>query len=496
MLVALVLAPFLRPALMPEFQDRNVQVRLQGQPGASNQWMTAKTAEVARAIESLPGVDSVGAHVGRAVTGDRVVNVSSSDVWVTIEPAANYEATLDAIKEAAGRTPDLGAEVVSYSTQKMRDVGALMTGENQVKGSGLDVLTGLDQPLAVRLYGQDPVVLNEQAARVQQLMAGIDGVVDPRVATTQMQPTIEIEVDLAKAQAFGVTPGSVRRAEATLLQGIQVGSVFEDQAVFDVIVQGVPSTRRSVADVRNLLIDRPDKSHVTLGQVATVRTVDTPAVIKRDAVSRRVDVVAGVQGRSARDVAAQLQGEIASWEFPLEYHAEVLSNSTADEIALGRVIGFSIAGLIAAFLLFQAAFRSWRLAIVMAAGVPVALAGGVIGTLFTGRELSLGALLGLVAVLGLVVRTGMLMITELQAGASARDRLVPVLTTTLALVGLSLPFVVLGNRPGLEILHPFAVVLLSGLLTAALVTLFFLPVLYQRFGRRTPEPVVADPVAA
>ena len=495
-LVALVLAPMLRPALMPEFQDRNVQVRLQGQPGASNEWMTARTAEVARAIESLPGVDSVGAHVGRAVAGDRVVDVNSSDVWVTIGPDANYEATLRAIEQAAARTPELGAETVSYSTQKMRDVGALLSGENAVQGSGLDVLTGLDQPLAVRLYGQDPVVLNEQAAVVQKLMAGIEGVVDPRIATTQMQPTIEIEVDLAKAQSFGLTPGSVRRAEATLLQGIQVGSVFEDQAVFDVIVQGVPSIRRSETDVRNLLIDRPDKSHVTLGQVAAVRTVDTPAVIERDAVSRRVDIVAGVQGRSTADVAAQVKGRIATLQFPLEYHAEVVRNSTADEIALGRVVGFSIAGLIAAFLLFQAAFRSWRLALVMAIGIPVALAGGVIATLLTGGELSLGALLGLLAVCGLVARTGMVTITELQAGLPAQDRLVPVLTTTLAIAGLSLPFVVLGNRPGTEILHPFAVVLLGGLVSAALVTLFLLPVLYQRFGRRSPEPVAARPVAA
>jgi Cu/Ag efflux pump CusA len=495
-LVAAVLVPFLRPALMPDFQDRNVQVRLQGRPGASNQWMTAKTTEVATAIESLPGVDSVGAHVGRAVTGDRVVNVSSSDVWVTIAPNVDYQETLEAIKEAAGRTPELGADVVSYSTQKMRDVGALVTGENPIKGRGLDVLTGLDQPLAVRLYGQDPVVLNEQAAIVQKLMAGIEGVVEPRIATTQMQPTIEIEVDLAKAQAFGVTPGSVRRAEATLLQGIQVGSVFEDQAVFDVIVQGVPSTRRSETDVRNLLIDRPDQSHVTLGQVAAVRTVDTPAVIKRDAVSRRVDIVAGVQGRSAGDVTAQVERQIATLQFPLEYHAEVLRNSTADEIALGRVVGFSIAGLIAAFLLFQAAFRSWRLALVMAAGVPVALTGGVLGTLFTGRELSLGALLGLLAVFGLVARTGMLMITELQAGGSPRDRIAPVLTTTLALIGLSLPFVVLGSRPGLEILHPLAVVMLGGLVTATLVTLFFLPVLSQRFIRRTTDPVASEPMGA
>ena len=118
----------------------------------------------------------------------------------------------------------------------MREVGSLQTGTNTVTGSGLDVLTGLNTPVAVRVYGEDPQVLAAEAAKVQQLMSTIDGVVDPRVEGAPTQPTIEIEVDLDKAQQLGITPGAVRRAEATLLQGIQVGSVFEDQKVFDVIV--------------------------------------------------------------------------------------------------------------------------------------------------------------------------------------------------------------------------------------------------------------------
>ena len=108
-------------------------------------------------------------------------------------------------------------------------------------------------------------MLRREASRVQKIMSTVDGVVDPRVDLPATQPTIEIEVDLDRAQAFGVTPGDVRRAEATLLQGIQVGSIFEQQKVFDVIVQGDPGTRGSVEDVRNLLIDRPGGGHVHAG---------------------------------------------------------------------------------------------------------------------------------------------------------------------------------------------------------------------------------------
>jgi Cu/Ag efflux pump CusA len=501
-LIAVIMVPLLSTSLMPSFTDRNVIVRLTGQPGTSNSKMSDQTAQVSRALESLPGVASAGGLIGRAVSGDRVVNVNSSDVWVTIEPGADYDETMQAIRDAAATVPEVTPEVVSYTTEKMRDVGALINGQNPVKGSELNLLTGVEQPLAVRLYGQNPDVLREQADRVQSLLAGVEGVVEPRVITTTSEPTVEIEVDLAKAQAAGVTPGDVRRAEATLLQGIQVGSVFEEQKVFDVIVQGVPGTRSSVENVRNLLIDRPEGGQVRLGEVADVRVVDRPSVIQRDAVSRRVDVVAGVDGRSVEAVAADIRSQIRGMEFPLEYHAEVLQQSTAGEIGIGRAIGVAIGAAIAAFLLFQAAFGSWRLAVVQSAALPLTLVGGLIATLFIGRNLNLGALLGLLAVFALAARMGVSMITEMQDAevarpeegreaviqAAARQRLVPVITSILAIAAFAIPFVVLGTRPGLEIVHSLAVVLLGGLVTTALVTLFGLPAIYRQVA---PAPATA-----
>lgn len=506
-LVALVVLPFLRIALVPSFADRNVVVKLEAPPGASNTRMTQQTTEVVRAVEAVPGVESVGAHVGRAVNGDRTVNVSSSDVWVTIASGADHEATLTAIEQAALSVTDLTSSVVGISTQEMRDVGALVAGSNPVTGDGLNVLTGLQDPVVVRVFGQDPKILAEQAARVQEMMAGVEGISDPHSVVAPTQPTIEIEVDLGKAQRLGVTPGDVRRAEATLLQGIQVGSVFEEQKVFDVIVQGIPATRRSEADVRNLLIDRPVGAPVRLGDVAQVRTVETAAVISRDAVSRRVDVVAGLDGRSATAVAADLRSRLAGMEFPLEYHGAVLVGSTADEIGQARAIGFAVAAALAAFLVFQAAFGSWRLALVMTVAAPLALSGGVVASLFAGRELSLGSLLGLLAAFGLALRTGMVMIWTLQRRereaavdetraslivAGARERLLPVLTSSLAVVLVALPFIVLGSRPGLEILHPLAVVLVGGLITSAFVTLFVLPALYLHVGPGATKPEPLD----
>jgi Cu/Ag efflux pump CusA len=509
--IAVAILPFLNTALTPTFQDRNVVVKLQGAPDVSAPAMTQRATEIGNSLRSLPGVTGVGATVGRAITGDRVVNVNSSDVWVAIAGDADYEATLDSIKDTVGQVPGMTTEVVPFSTQDMRDVGSLQTGTNTVTGSGLDVLTGLNTPVAVRIYGEEPQILAAEAAKVQQLMSTIDGVVNPRVEGAPTQPTIEIEVDLDKAQQLGITPGAVRRAEATLLQGIQVGSVFEDQKVFDVIVLGTPATRSSVSAVQSLLIDRPGGGHLQLGDVAEVRIAQTPPVIHREAVSRHMDVVADLDGRSVGAVVADLEQQLATMSFPLQYHAEVIANSTEDEIQLGRVIGFGIAAIIAAFLLFQAAFNSWRLALVATAALPLSLTGGLLTGLIGGRTFGLGALLGMLALLGLAARYIALMLTTIQGPDGRRgsdddaatvhgragESFGSLIISAAALAAVALPFVVLGPRPGLEILHPLALVLLGGLVSSLVVALFLLPSVYLHLvpqqDEEAPPPHEEEP---
>jgi Cu/Ag efflux pump CusA len=512
-LIAVAILPFLNSAFTPTFQDRTVVVKLQGAPDVSAPAMTQRATEIGNSLRSLPGVTGVGATVGRAITGDRVVNVNSGDIWVALAADADHDATVASIEETVRDVPGMTAEVVPFSTQEMREVGSLRTGTNTVTGNGLDVLTGLNTPIAVRVFGEDPQVLAAEAAKVQQLMTTIDGVVNPRVEGAPTQPTIEIEVDLDKAQQVGIKPGDVRRAEATLLQGIQVGSVFEDQKVFDVIVLGTPATRSGVAAVQSLLIDKPGGGHVRLGDVADVRIAQTPPVIHRDAVSRRLDVIADLEGRSAEAVAADLEQRLATMNFPLQYHAEVITNSTEEEIQLGRVIGFGIAAIIAAFLLFQAAFNSWRLALVATVALPLSLTGGLLSGLIGGRMFGLGALLGMLALLGLAARYIAMMLSSLQGPHGRRghnddastvygragESFGSLIISAAALAAVALPFVVLGPRPGLEILHPLALVLLGGLVSSLVVALFLLPSTYVHLvpqqDEEAPPPREEEPEA-
>ena len=168
--IAVAILPFLNTALTPTFQDRNVVVKLQGAPDVSAPAMTQRATEIGNSLRSLPGVTGVGATVGRAITGDRLVNVNSGDIWVAIAGDADYDATVASIKDTVREVPGMTTEVVPFSTQEMREVGSLHTGTNTVTGSGLDVLTGLNTPVAVRIYGEEPQVLAAEAAKVQQLM--------------------------------------------------------------------------------------------------------------------------------------------------------------------------------------------------------------------------------------------------------------------------------------------------------------------------------------
>jgi Cu/Ag efflux pump CusA len=484
---------------VPKFRDRDVLVHLTAEPGTSNPRMTRMAAALGREVRAIPGVDDAGAHVGRAKTGDQVIDVNSAELWVNIDGDADYDRTLASIEAVVERAPAVDHDLATYTEQRIRDVGALSEGDNSVRGQDIDVLTGSDKPLVVRVYGQDPAILRQQAARVLRVVSQVGGVVDPGLELPVTQPTVEIETDLERAQRFGVKPGDVRRAEAALIQGIHVGSIFEEQKVFDVVVRGVPATRRSVASVRNLLLDRPGGGHFRLGSVADVRVTRTPVAIERDAVSRRLDIEAGVSGRSLDSVASQIEDRLARVAFPLEYHAEVLTRTASDEIDAGRMLVVAIAAAICAFLLLQAAFRSWGIAAMAFLVLPVALVGGLVVALLDGAELSLGSLLGLLALYGLSVRTVVVLVRHLQdlelEGADfglalvlrgAQDRLTPILTSTAGTALVMLPFAIAGSRAGLEIVHPMALVVLGGLLTSTLVSLFVVPALYLRFGGSLP----------
>lgn len=492
MVAGLLLLPFLgRNQLLPSFREPYLTVQLDAPPGTSLPAMNRIVAQASRELRAIPGVSSVAAHVGRAVFGDRVVDVNSAELWVSIHPEADYDATVAAVQRTVDAYTGLDRGVQTYLQQTL----------SNPQTSASDAIT-------VRVFGEDHNVLRSQAERLQQVVAGIDGVVDPHVVLPVEEPTLEIEVDLASAQRYGVKPGDVRRSAATLLSGIQVGSLFEQQKVFDVVVWGVPEIRDSADDVGELLIDTPRGGHVRLKEVADVRIASSPTVIKREGVSPYLDIGFNVQGRDARAVASDVRAVIQNFPFPLEYHAEVLSDFAVRQATQQRILIAGIVALVGIFLLLQASSSSWHLASAILLTSPAALAGGVLAALVGGGSLlSLGVLAGFLAIVGVTLRNSTMLISHYQyleehEGESfgpelilrgAQERLSPILLTTLATGLALLPFVLFGNIPGHEIVRPIAIVVLGGLVTSTLFNLFIVPALYLRFGSSLEPATIFSP---
>lgn len=473
-----VALPFLDQAMRPVLKERDVVVRLDAPPGTSLQRMDEITAQAVEELRGLPGVDDVGAHVGRAVQSDQIVNVNSAEVWVSVDGSADYNDTIVAIESVAGDLPDVSNDVLTYSEQRVTDL----------LGRG-------DDEIVVRVYGADQQILATKAEEVRAAIAGIDGLEDPRVELPAEQSTIEVRPDVLRAGQYGLAPGDVRRDATTLISGLVVGNLFEEQKVFDVAVWGAPAIRQSPTDVEDLLLDTPDGGLVSLGEIADVSVVPNPAVIRHESVDSYVDVTANVSGRDVGAVADEVDSTVAQVEFPLEHHAEVLGEFAEQGEARSRVLSVVVAGLIVIFLLLQAAFSSWRLAILAFATLPMALAGGALAAVIAGGDITLGSVAGFVAVLGLAVRGVIVLIKHYQRllrdgeafGADlvirgTGDRSARILTAAIGAAVVFIPFAVNGASAGFEIVGPMAVVILGGLVTSTLLNLVVIPAFYLRFG--------------
>ncbi|MBB6403203.1 efflux RND transporter permease subunit [Arthrobacter sp. AZCC_0090] len=486
-LAGLALAPQLATGhpTVPVLPDKTLVVQWSTIAGTSDQEMSRITDAAAQELRALPGVANVGGHVGRAITSDQVGDISAGELWVTVSAEASYRDTAAAVQRVVAGYPGLTGKVSTYPQEKIDQIHE-----------------AADPGFTVRVYGLDMATLRQKAEEVRQILARTGGVVNPHVDAPAQQPIVEVQVDLAAAQKAGVIPGDVRRAAAALLQGIEVGNIYQQQKVFSVIVKGTPSTRNSLTSVRELLIDTPSGGHVRLGDVARVNMVGNEAVILHDDTSRRIDVKAEIQGRALNDVQQDIEKGLQQLQFPLSYHAEILTQYAEQQNSarwLWLLAAVAAAGIL---VLLQTALGSWRLGAAVFLGLIAALSGGVLAAQMTGGINSLISLPAFSAVLGIAVRGSILLIWHARSLGSegretygsalvvrgARDRLIPVLMSAL-MTGLALlPLVLLGGVVGRELIQPLAVIIWGGLLTTTPFLLFVLPALLLRFGlERAPR---------
>jgi CzcA family heavy metal efflux pump len=472
--------PLLGTELLPSFKERDFLMHWLTKPGTGHEEMVRISQRACQELRTIPGVRNCGSHIGQALLMDEVYGIYFGENWISVDPAVDYDETLAKVQEMVNGYPGLYRDVQTYLKERIREV-----------------LTGSSHPIVIRIYGPDLEVLRTKAVEVEERLSEIEGLADLHVEFLVDIPQIQVEVDLDKAQQYGLKPGDVRRAAAYLIAGEEVGDIHVANRTYDVNVWSTPETRSNYTNILELPIDTPSGVRVQLKEVADVSIQPLPNTINRENVSRRINIEAEVEGRDLGSAVADVEQALSEIEYPLEYHAELLGEYAESQKATSQLIYAGIAAVLVIFFLLRVSLGSFRLAFMSFLSLPLALVGGILAAYFTSGVLSLGSLVGFLTILGVAARNGIMLISHYQhleefegetfglqlVLRGAKERISPIMMTALT-AGLALvPIVWAGIIPGHEIEHPMAIVILGGLITSTLVNLFIVPSLYLVFGK-------------
>ncbi len=473
----------LKEEFLPNFKERDFLMHWLEKPNTSVEASKRITIAAAKDLLAVPGVRNQGAHIGRAEVADEVVGPDFTELWISIDPKADYDETIHKVQAVVDGYPGLTRDLLTFLRERIKEV-----------------LTGASASVVVRIFGPELDTLRTHAAEVSAAVKDVPGISALKVESLTLVPQITVKVRPEAAALHGLTAGQIRQAVTTLISGRKVGEVYQDQRVHDVTVWSLPAVRGDYTTLRELLIETPSGGHTRLADVADLATVPTPNAIKREGASRRIDVTCNVTGRALGEVVREIERRVGQLTFQPGHHPEILGEWAERQAAQSRLGWLSLASLAGILVLLYADFQSIRLTLLVALTLPFALIGGVLAAWIGGGVLSLGSLVGFVTVLGIAARNGILLVShyrhlEQEEGHTfglplvlrgSEERLVPILMTATAAAFALLPLVLKGNVPGNEIERPMALVILGGLVTSTLLNLFLLPALYARFGRKIP----------
>lgn len=480
--------PQLGEQLMPKFRETDFLMHWVEKPGIGIDAMDRITLRASEELMAVDGVRNFGSHIGRATVADEVVGPNFTELWISIDDDKDYDATVAEVQTIVDGYPGLYRDLLTYLTERIKEV-----------------LTGTSASIVVRLYGPDLDQLRSTAKEIEAVIKPIDGVTTLKVEPQVLVPQIAIELKLDAVSQFGLTPGMLMQSVSTLVNGIQVGEMYRDQAIFPVVVRGNDDLRTDLATLGDMMVDTPSGAQVPLRSLATLTIVPAPNVIQREGASRRLDVTCNVDGRDLASVATDIEAAVlANVEFKTGYHPEFLGEYAEAKASRQRLLLLSLGSILAITIILYIDFGSWRLVLLILLALPLALASGILGVFAGGGILSLGSLVGFVTVLGIAARNAIMLISHYRHLAveepaltqrerilrGAEERLAPILMTALT-TGLALvPLIVSGELPGQEIEYPMALVILFGLAGATLVNLLVLPVLYSLFVAKVHNTVV------
>jgi len=481
---------------IPKLDEGNIWLTVTMPLSVSKERAKVNERQVRAIVESFPESRMVFTQLGRPDDGTDAKGFNNIEVSVYLPPHEQW-----VTKGPDGKVVDKDG-LIDLMNQKLNELPGLDFNFSQyIEDNVEEALSGVKGELAIKLFGDDLNVLQQKGAEVRDVLAKVSGVADLGIDQLSGQPNLAIKLDREALGRYGLDVNTVLSYIQTGLGGQAAGSFLEGQRKFDIAVRLSEPARSTTNRIEDVWVDTPTGQRVPLGQLAHIEPKDGASQIRRDQNSRRIAIKCGIRGRdmggfvavAQANVAAQVKlppGYFITWEGQFE-------NQRRATARLAIIVPLSILGVVV--LLFWA-FQRLRYAILIMLSVPFCIVGSV-GLLFlTHTHLSVSAMIGFIALIGVSVQTGIVLVGQFNAlrgqGATLRhavlegskSRLRPVLMTAL-MASLGMYPAAFSHGIGSEVQRPLALVIVGGMLSAALLTLVVLPVMYELLEYYFPAAV-------
>jgi HME family heavy-metal exporter len=471
---------------LPNFNEGTLTLNVVLQPGISLQASDQIGQMAEKLLLEVPEVTQVGRRTGRAPLDEHAEGVHYSEIDVDLKPGRSRDVVLQDVRQ---RLSVLPASV---------SIGAPIAHRLE------HLMSGVQAQLSLKIFGDDLDRLRATANELGERLAHIPGLVDVQVEKQVRVPELQVKVDYDRARQYGATPAAINRALETLTNGRVVSKVVEGNRRFDVVIR-LDEAQRTPDVLADLLVETPS-GRIPLHLLANIESVTGLNQISHESGRRRILLSANTNGGDMSEIVARIRKEIRDTPLPQGTSVALEGQFKEFEDATRTISGLALVSLAVIVIVLYSRYRSMTLAGIILLNIPLALVGSVIAMWIAGLPLSVASLVGFITLAGISTRNGILKISHYinliahegetfgttMIVRGSLERLAPVLMTALGAALALIPLIVAGEAPGKEILHPVAVVIFGGLISATLLDTLLTPVLFQRYGARAVAKLLAD----
>jgi heavy metal efflux system protein len=506
--LAVIALPSLGLEFLPKLEEGNLWIRATLPPSVSLEEANGYVNRMRRVIKSFPEAVTVISQNGRPDDGTDATSFFNAEFFVPLKPFDTWPSGVDKEKLTQQVTAALEAQFP----------GVEFSFSQYIEDNVAEAASGVKAENSVKLFGNDLAALEKTAAKIKAVMSTVPGIEDLAVLNSLGQPTVQIDIDRARAARYGLAPGDINSTIAAAIGGRAAGNLYEEGSDrnFPMVVRLAPNYRQSLDAIRRITIGAPNPGGsgvvpIPLTDVATVRLVSGASFIYRENQERYIPIKFSVRGRDLGGGVLEAQQKITQQlQLPAGYRLEWVGQFGELQEAIGRLsVAVPISLALICILLFLN-FGSVSDMLLAASAMPMALIGGIFALFLTGAPFSVSAAIGFVALFGISAMNGIIVIAyfnrQIEAGLERSGAILrtcdvqmrPVaMTCIVACVGL-LP-AALSTGIGSQVQKPLAIVVVGGSLLAPFLFLLVLPVLIDLFSRRRqsieepePQPAAAE----